>query len=70
MDIKILLGTVVRQLLTGVAAWLVLKGVIPADAVAGLIDAVSGVVLGALGLVVGYVWSIISKKKALDTPPK
>jgi hypothetical protein len=69
MDIKILLGTFIRHLLNGAAAWLVLKGVIPAEAVSALLDASTGMIVGALGLAGAYVWSLISKKKALDTPP-
>lgn len=69
MDIKIIIGTIVRGAMQGLAGWLVLKGVIDADAASHLVDATTGVVVGVIALAGTYIWSLISKKKALDEQP-
>lgn len=68
MDWKIYAGTLVRQLLTGVGTVLVANGIIPQAAVGGLLDSLTSLIVGGAVVVVGYLWSLISKQKALNTP--
>jgi hypothetical protein len=68
LDWKIVLGTFVRQMLTGVATVLVAKEVIPPTLVEAFLNTGTAVVIGVVGLVSGFVWSLVSKKKALATP--
>lgn len=70
MEFKDILGTLVRGALQGVAGWLVLKGVVDPAAVGALVDSATGVIVGIAAIVGTYVWSLISKKKALDAEPK
>lgn len=69
MDWKIHLSTIVRQVLTGVGAVLVAKGVVPPEAIGGLLDSTTGVIVGALVALGAYIWSIVSKKNAIESLP-
>jgi len=70
MDFKILISTFVRQALTGVGAVLVAKGILPADVASGLLDQTTSLIVGGVLAVGAYVWSLVSKKLALETPVK
>jgi len=69
MDFKIFFTTIVRQLLTGVGAFLVGYEVIPPELVASLLDSTTSLIVGGLMAASAYVWSLISKKLALDKFP-
>lgn len=70
MDWKIVVGTFIRQALTGVAAVLVANGIIEPGMVDGLLDHTTALIVGGVTALVAYVWSLVSKKKALDAEPK
>jgi len=50
--------------------WLIAKGIVDAESASAFVDAAVAFG-GAIVLGIGsLIWSILSKKKALDTPPK
>lgn len=70
LNLKDLLESVVRggvQIAVGVIAS---KGIIPAAAVATTVDSVTGLVVGGAVFLATVAWSLISKKKAYETPVK
>jgi hypothetical protein len=59
MDIKVIVGSIVRHGLSALGAFLVAAGYVSADEVSGLVEVVSGAVI-ALGTVG---WSVYRTKK-------
>lgn len=66
--IKMLFGTFVRNFLTIAGAWLAAHGA-TADQAAAFISNGFDLVIGLLVIAVSILFSYISKKKALLTPP-
>lgn len=59
MDMKIVMGTIVRHIVSAIGAVLVTKGVVEPDGLTALVESTTGFIL-AIG-VVG--WSYYSRKK-------
>lgn len=70
MDWKTYISTFVRQGVTSLGAVLVAKGVLSPELVTSFTDSTTALIAGTLVLIAGYVWSLVSKKKALDTSTK
>lgn len=68
MNLTIVLTTLIRQGITSLAAILVSSGILGAEALPGFVDSTTELVVGVVLFVGAYVWSLVSKKKALDTP--
>lgn len=68
MDFKIIIGTFIRQNVTAFGAILVAKGLLPAALLTSFAESTTGLLVGVVALGGGYLWSLVSKKKALDTP--
>jgi hypothetical protein len=68
MDLKIIVGTIVRGGVQAVAGVLVSKGVIDAVGAGAFVESVTAVVVGGVLMVGAYIWSLVSKQKALNTP--
>lgn len=69
MDIKVIIGTIVRGAVQGIAGWLVLKGIIDQETAAQFVNATTGVIVGGVAIAISYIWSLISKKKAIESQP-
>lgn len=59
MEIKTIVGSIIRHGLSALGAYLVTAGYVSADQVAGLVEVVSGAIL-AVGTVI---WSVYRSKK-------
>lgn len=68
MDIKDILGSLIRGTVQAGAGILVSKGVLDAATVGSFVDGTTALLVGAAVFVGTLLWSLISKKKALDTP--
>lgn len=68
MDIKDILGGIIRGTVQVGAGILVSKGILDAATVGSFVDSTTGLIVGAIVFAGTLVWSLISKKKALDTP--
>lgn len=68
MDIKDILGSIIRGTVQAGAGILVSKGILDAATVGSFVDSTTALIVGAIVFAGTLVWSLISKKKALDTP--
>lgn len=68
MEIKDILGSLIRGTVQAGAGILVSKGVLDAATVGSFVDGTTALLVGAAVFVGTLLWSLISKKKALDTP--
>ena len=69
MDIKDILGSLVRGGVQVVAGVLASKGIIAVAGVAPFVDAVTGAVVGLLVFLGTLGWSSVSKKTAIEKMP-
>ena len=68
MEIKDILGSLIRGSVQAGAGVLVSKGVLDAATVGSFVDSTTALIVGGIVFLGTLVWSLISKKKALDTP--
>lgn len=69
MDIKDILGSIVRGGVQVAAGFLASKGIIAAAGVTPFVDAVTGAIVGLLVFLGTIGWSLVSKKAALEKEP-